>query len=247
MRMNVCMGLVITNMSDLQLSKASSMYSSGSTTIALCTTARTLWESGTGVGWIVRCTGGFALEGWETLGWTGSLACFVDCELPLASVARVLGWMRRLSWHPADVDFRDALDRRPCRVARGLLLGCPAVNGSIAAGCGTVFCEIDGACACGTCSCCGGRLACNTSATLDHQSSSIWLGSVGANVASFSLEERSVLELVGMLTGWSLSVGQCNIGECWVWEFGTSALLGGGLSGELDLTPLLAFSLLAQI
>ena len=124
------------------------------------------------------------------------------------------GCNRRFSWHPADVDFRDAVDGRPSRVARGLLHGCPAVTRSDAAGAGTVFCEIDGAGACGTCSWNVGSLACSTSATLDHQSSFICSGAVGANEGSFTVEEGSVVELVGMLTGWSLSGGQCNIGEC---------------------------------
>ena len=151
-----------------------------------------------------------------------------------------------MSWHPADVDFRDALDGRPSRVARGLLLCCTAGTGSVASGGGTVICEIDGAGACGACSWNVGRLAWRTSATLDHQSSFICSGAVGANEGSFTVEEGSVVELVGMLTGWSLSGWQCNIGECSVREFGTCALLCGGLSGELELSLSVAFSLLAH-
>ena len=82
--MNGCMGVGITNMVEMQWSIASSMYSSGSTSIAFGTAASALRLSGTCAGGRACCCGRrLALEGWETLGWTGSLACFVDCELPL--------------------------------------------------------------------------------------------------------------------------------------------------------------------
>ena len=82
--MKVCMGVGIINMCDMHLSNASSMYSSGSTSIAFATTASALRLSGTGAGGSACCCGcRLALEGWEALGLTASLACFVDCELPL--------------------------------------------------------------------------------------------------------------------------------------------------------------------
>ena len=88
----------------------------------------------------------------------------------------VRGFNRRFIWHPADVEFRDALDCWPSRLASGFLLNCTAGTDSVAGGAGAVIFEIDGAWACGTCSCSGGRFACNTSATLVHQSSFICSG-----------------------------------------------------------------------
>ena len=54
--MIVCMGVVITNMCEMPLSKASDMYSSGSRSIALGSGARTIGASGTGGGCIVGCS-----------------------------------------------------------------------------------------------------------------------------------------------------------------------------------------------
>ena len=124
------------------------------------------------------------------------------------------GCNRPCSWPSADVGFRDALDIWPRPVARDLLIGCPAGTGSVAGGEATFIWEIDGACPCATCSCTGVRLAWSTSATLYHQSSFICSGAVGANEGSFTVQESSVVELFGMLTDWSMSGGELNIGEC---------------------------------
>ena len=141
MRMKVCMGVGITNMCDMQLSNASNMYSSGSTSIAFGTAASALRLSGTGAGGSDCCCGcRLAFERGQALACTGSLDCFFDCELPLVGGPSLRGCNRRFSWHPADVDFRDPLDGRPSPVARGLLLGCTAGTGSVASVGGTVFC-----------------------------------------------------------------------------------------------------------
>ena len=90
--MKVYMGVGITNMYDMQLENASCMYSSGSPSIAFGTAASALRLSGTGAGGSACCCGcRLPLEGWEALGWTWSLACFVDCELLLVSGPRVIG------------------------------------------------------------------------------------------------------------------------------------------------------------
>ena len=119
-------GVGFTNMWEMQLSNASRMYWSGSTSLALGTVARTLLASGTGVGCIVGYICWFAPEGSEAVVWKASLACFVDCELPLVSGPRGRGCTRRFSWQPQDLDFREALGGRPSRVARGMLHGCTA-------------------------------------------------------------------------------------------------------------------------
>ena len=118
--MKVGMGLGITNNCEMKLLNVSSMYSSGSKSIALGTSARTFRASGTAVGCIDGCSGCFSLEGWEALDWTGILASLVDCGFPLGSGPRFRVCSRLLRWHPTDVDFLDALGTRPSGVARGL-------------------------------------------------------------------------------------------------------------------------------
>ena len=126
--MKVCMAVAIINMCEMQFTKASSMYSSGTAAIALGTPARAPRPDVNGIGCIASCSALFALEGWKELGWTGCLACFLDCELPMISGPRGRGCTHRLWRHQANVDFQDAFGCQRTRVARVLDLACQAGN-----------------------------------------------------------------------------------------------------------------------
>ena len=177
----------------MQLSNASSMYSSGSRQLRL---SRLGWRFGPVeqesvqllvgvVDWHLTDVRRFAGPG------VSLVSSIESCHLVCGP--RVRGCRRRVSWPPADFDFRAALWGRPRHVPRGLLRGCASGNNSVAAGASIAICEIDRARACGSWWGCGGRLAFNISATLYHLTSSIWPVSVAANEGSFWVEETTVV------------------------------------------------------
>ena len=82
--MKVCMEVGISNMCEMQVAKASSRYSIGSTSIGFGRAASALRVRSTGSCGSACCCGcRLAFERWQALGCTGSLGWFVDCELSL--------------------------------------------------------------------------------------------------------------------------------------------------------------------